>query len=281
MDTSQARNTVVSVRVDDETSRTIDLLVQAGLAQSRSEAVAQLVTIGINSASELLTQARQLAEHLQRLKGEMFAAVKAKDIEGVKALLDHDPNLLRIWSDGGDTPVLLSAYYGAQEVTRLLLERGAALNLFEAAAVGEVDRVQQLLDADPALINTYSHDGWTPLHLASFFGHKEVAQLLLQRGADVVALSRNTTGNLPLHAALAGRRFEIAQLLVERGSDINALDNYHWTPLHHAAYSGNIAMVKLLVAKGAKLDAKNNKGQTPLEIALERHHNDVAARLQS
>lgn len=104
MDTSQARNTVISVRVDDETSRTIDLLVQAGLAQSRSEAVAQLVALGINSAGELLARARQLAENLQRLKGEMFAAVKAKDIEGVKALLDHDPALLRMWSEGGDTP---------------------------------------------------------------------------------------------------------------------------------------------------------------------------------
>ncbi|HEU5230302.1 MAG TPA: ankyrin repeat domain-containing protein [Ktedonobacteraceae bacterium] len=280
MDTSQARNTVISVRVDDETLHTIDLLVQAGLAQSRSEAVAQLVTIGINSASELLTQAKQLAEHLQRLKGEMFAAVKAKDIDGVKALLDHDPNLLRIWSEGGDTPVLLSAYYGAQEVTRLLLERGVALNLFEAAAVGEIERVQQLLDADPALINTYSHDGWTPLHLASFFGHKEVALVLLQREADVAALSKNATGNLPLHAALAGRRFEIAHLLVEHGSDINTLDSYHWTPLHHAAYSGNMATVELLLAKGAKLDVRDNKGQIPFDIARERNHHDVAARLR-
>ncbi|HZO75847.1 MAG TPA: ankyrin repeat domain-containing protein [Ktedonobacteraceae bacterium] len=279
MDTSQARNTVISVRVDGETLVAIDLLVQAGLAQSRSEAVAQLVALGINAAGELLARARQLAEDLQRLKGEMFAAVKAKDIEGVKALLDHDPNLLRLWSEGGDTPVLLSAYYGAQEVTRLLLERGVELNLFEAAAVGEIERVQQLLDADPTLINTYSHDGWTPLHLASFFGHKEVAQLLLQRGADVAARSRNATGNLPLHAALAGRRFDVAQLLVMHGSNVNIQDQYQWTALHHAAYSGNLTMVELLLTNGAKLDVKNNKGQTPLQIARERHHSDVAKRL--
>ena len=280
MDTSQARNTVISVRVDEETLTAIDLLVQAGLAQSRSEAVAHLVALGINSASDLLARARQLAENLQRLKGEMFAAVKAKDIEGVKALLDHDPNLLRLWSEGGDTPVLLSAYYGAQEVTRLLLEQGVELNLFEAAAVGEVERVQQLLEADPTLINTYSHDGWTPLHLAAFFGHREVAQLLLQRGADVAARSRNATGNLPLHAALAGRRFDIAQLLVMHDSNVNIQDQYQWTALHHAAYSGNMTIVELLLTNGAKLDVKNNKGQTPRQIAIERHHSDIAERLR-
>lgn len=280
MNTSQARNTVISVRVDDETLRVVDLLVQAGLAQSRSEAVVQLVALGINSAGELLSQAEQLAEQLQRLKGEMFAAVKAKDIEGVKTLLDHDPNLLRMWSEGGDTPILLSAYYGAQEVTRLLLERGVELNLFEAAAVGEVECVQHLLDADPTLINAYSHDGWTPLHLASFFGHREVAQFLLQRGADMAARSRNATGNRPLHAALAGRRFDIARLLVRHGSNVNIQDNYGWTALHHAAYSGNLAMVELLLANGAKRDVKDNKGQAPLQIAQERKHDNVAKCLE-
>jgi ankyrin repeat protein len=281
VDTTQTRPTVLSLRVDDEALKAIDLLVQAGMAQSRSEAAGQFVALGIRSAGEMLQRARQVAEQLQGLRSELLAAVKAKDAASVQALLEQDPTLLRSWSEGGDTPVLLSAYYGAQDVTKLLLQHNANLSFFEAAAVGELPRLRQLRAVQPELLHAYSHDGWTALHLAAFFGHAEVAAHLLSQGADPNRLSRNNMGNLPLHSALAGRRFDVAQMLIERGTRPTIADAAGWTPLHHAAYTGRAQIVEMLLARGASASARNDKGQTPAQIAEEQGHNELAERLRS
>ena len=92
------------------------------------------------------------------------------------------------------------------------------MSLFEASALGLVERVQERLEDEPALVNAHSHDGWTPLHLASFFGHIEVANLLLARGADVNA--QDDEGNTPLGRAIffARGRHEIIDVLRKHGA---------------------------------------------------------------
>jgi hypothetical protein len=165
MDTTPTRNTVISVRVDDNSLHAIDLLVKAGLAQSRSEAAAQFVAIGIRSADDLLVQARELGIRLQRLKSDLVVAIKARDVAGARAVLEQDPGLLGHWSREGETPVLLSIRSGANELTQLLIERGAELDVFEATAIGDMQRVRQFLDAEPGLVGARSHDGWTLLHM--------------------------------------------------------------------------------------------------------------------
>ncbi len=78
------------------------------------------------------------------------------------------------------------------------------LNVFEAAAFGDLDRLTELLAEDPELVGVMSGDGFTPLHLAAFFGQADAVRLLLARGA---AVDRNGTGwmtGTPLHAAASG-----------------------------------------------------------------------------
>ena len=93
-------------------------------------------------------------------------------------------------------------------------------------------------------VNAYSADGWTPLHLAAFFGHPKIAELLLAHDADVTARSRNPNGNTPLHAALAGNHKLVAGLLIGRGADVNAADATGWRPLHLAAANNNLDAMK-------------------------------------
>jgi ankyrin repeat protein len=251
------------------------MLVKAGLAQSRSEAAAQFVAIGIHSADQLLAKASRLADNLQQLKGELLSAIKAKDVAGAKAVLEQNPELLRGWAREGETPVLMSVYSGANELTQWLLERGVELSVHEAVAIGDLHRVIQFLDADPALIRVPSHDGWTLLHMASYFGHADIVHLLLSRGADVNERSANDLNNTPLHSALAGRRFAIAQLLVEHETDVNASNRRGWTALHLAASAGNLDMVKYLMQHGAKAGLRNVDGLTPADLALERGYPTV------
>ena len=185
---------------------------------------------------------------------DVFAAVGLGDRDRLKALLEERPDLVNARNEAGDSLLLAAAYSGRKDLFELLLEKGAGVNVFEASALGLSDRVGEFLGAEPSLANSYSHDGWTPLHLASFFGREDVASVLLAHGADVNARSRSTRfakENTPLHAAAANRQVALAELLLAHGADVNAKDGSGYTPLALAASGKNDLLVVILLEKGA------------------------------
>lgn len=271
---------VISVRVSPEVLEAIDTLVDAGLASSRSDGAAQLIGRGVAASEQLLAGARRVAGELQSLKQELFGAVKARDKAKVEAMISQDRWLASVRTPEGESPVLTAVYHGAGEIAQLLRSRGAELNLHEAAALGDISRVGALLAESPDAIESYSHDGWTPLHLAAFFGHAELVADLLARGATVDPLGKNSMANRPLHAALASRRWEAAKLLLAAGAVVNRKDGSGWTPLHLAAANGSAEMVADLLARGADKQAQNDKGETALALAQAKNHAEVVALLQ-
>jgi ankyrin repeat protein len=207
-------------------------------------------------------------------------AIKAGEFERVKAMLTAAPALIDARSRTGESAILTAVYQRQKEIVNLLVARGAPLSLFEACAAGELERVERHVAEHRAEINSYSADGWTPLHLAAFFGHGRIAELLIADGADVKAQSRNATGNTPLHAALAGNHKVVAGLLFGGGADVNAEDAAGWRPLHIAAANNNIDAIKALVAQGADVAAANAEGRTALSLATEKNHREAAALLR-
>ena len=187
---------------------------------------------------------------------EIFGALVTGDSGTFRRLLKEHPGLANARNENGDTLLMTAAYLGRRDLFDLLIETGAGVNLFEASALGLAERVQERLEDEPALVNAYSHDGWTPLHLASFFGHRGIASLLLARGADVNARSRSTrfaNENTPLHAAAANRQIGVAEVLIAHGADVNARDASGYTPLALAASSKNDLLVVILLEKGAQI----------------------------
>jgi ankyrin repeat protein len=216
---------------------------------------------------------------MESTEPDLFAAIKAGEFERVKALVSADPTLVNARSSTGESAILTAVYNGRKEIANLLVARGATLTLFEACAAGEFDRVERLLELGAA-VNAYSDDGWTPLHLAAFFGHSKVAELLLARAADATARSRNGNGNTPLHAALAANQKLVAGLLIGSGADLNAADAAGWRPLHLAAANNNLDAMKTLIAQGADVSVTNGEGLTALTLAQKRNHKEAAALLQ-
>ena len=207
-------------------------------------------------------------------------AIKAGELERVKAMVSADPTLIDARSRTGESAILTAVYHRQKEIVNLLVARGTPLTLVEACAAGEGERVERLLAADASGINTWSGDGWTPLHLAAFFGHAKIVELLLARDADVTATSRNPNGNTPLHAALAGNHTMVAGLLIGHGAYVNAPDAQGWRPLHLAAANGNLDAINALIAQGAGVSAGNGDGLTPLSLAQEKNHREAAALLR-
>lgn len=215
---------------------------------------------------------------------ELFDAIKAGQREVVQNALQAEPTLANARNAAGLSGVLLALYYGQGEIAQVFQTAGAELNLFEACAAGDVARAASLLDVDPTAITTYSFDGFTPLHLACFFGHAELVELLVARGAAVNALSHNGAQLLPIHSAAAHHRPAIAtrmvQHLIANGATVNDKQRDGFAPLHAAAQTGNLELAQVLLAGGAEVNVRKDDGQTPLGMALEHQHTALADYLR-
>jgi len=210
----------------------------------------------------------------------LLGAVQDGNLQRVAELLNEDPTLVDARNERGDSAILIASYRGKWAIQDLLRLRGAVLNVFEAAAVGDTSRVAELLQTDQDLPRAYAHDGFTALHLAAFFGHDEVVRLLLDRGADPNAESRNEMHVQPLHSAVARGHQGAVELLLQHGANANARQPGGWTPLHAAAAGGYDIIARLLLAYSAEPGATNNEGKSPSAIARQFGHEDIVHMLR-
>jgi ankyrin repeat protein len=157
--------------------------------------------------------------------------------------------------------LLQALYRGDRPRADELLAQDPRLTVFEAAATGRTDRLRELLDADPVLANAYGDDGFHPLGLACFFGHVDAARLLLERGADVNALSRNEhIQTAAIHAAAASNeegtdestRYELVKLVLDHGADPNLRQGGGFRAIDAARQNGDGRVEQLLKERGAE-----------------------------
>jgi ankyrin repeat protein len=153
--------------------------------------------------------------------------------------------------EDGLSGLMYAHYRGQGEVVAALRSGGRRMYMTEAAALGDLERVQRIANAWKESINHYSNDGYTPLQLACFFGHPAVAAFLLQNGADPGVVSKNVMRIQPIHAAVASRQAEIVQMLIEAGADVNAKQQDDFTPLMAALQNGDAKIAALLRQAGA------------------------------
>ncbi|MBB4637925.1 ankyrin repeat domain-containing protein [Longimicrobium terrae] len=199
---------------------------------------------------------------------EVMEAVNGGDADALAALLERDPAAAGLVGDEGASPLLNALYRGRRDLAELFVRHGRELDGWEAAAMGDEDRLRAHLEADSDLPGRRTHDGWTPLHLSAFFGQQGTMRLLLERGADPNAVSENWMRNTPLHAALNGplAAHGIAAL-IRAGADPNARQKGGFGPLHSAANRGDVAIMGVLLAAEADPNAAADDGRTPLDFA--------------
>lgn len=207
--------------------------------------------------------------------------VKKGNLEGVRAALAEHPGLLDETNPSGQNAFVLAKYYRQDAVADDLLGRGPKLDVFGLCIAGRSADVLAELQRNPESLQARSSDGWTPLHLAAFFGCAELANALVDQGADIEARSTNPSRNTPLHAAAAGGHMQLVKLLLLRGADANARQEGGWTALHSAAQAGNRGMVEELVAHGADINVRADNNQSPLDLALTKGQQDLVTLLEA
>jgi hypothetical protein len=125
--------------------------------------------------------------------------------------------------------------------------------LLEACKKGHYSTVKILVDKiDPTpFINCRGSAGDTPLHWAANNGDTDIAELLLDKGADVNA--KTDCGVTPLHlACYHGCNKGMITLLLDRGSHFHLQDDDGYTAVHYAGTKEQI--VDMLVERGAEKD---------------------------
>jgi cytohesin len=158
----------------------------------------------------------------------------------------------------GETPLQLAARKDHKDVVGLLVENGADVSLDIIARLGDMDRVRELIE-EGADVNAEGRRGETPLHAAAAKGHKEIAELLIAKGAEVDA---NRPGYTPLTWAIWNDDRDIIMLLLKSGADANFDPENDGPAIFYSVWNEDVELAKLLLAHGAKLDVKGGDGWT-------------------
>jgi uncharacterized protein len=200
-------------------------------------------------------------------KAEFLEVVQTGDLARAQALLAVNSALAECRSANGLSAVMLATYNAQADIVELLLDTPIQLNIHEAAALGKMSRIEQILHQQPELVNTCSVDGFTPLGLAAFFGHPTAVRTLISAGAECNKPSSNDLAACPLHSAVAARHVAVAEILLEAGADLNARYSSGYTPLIAAAENGQAAMVRLLLRHGADPTLCREDGMKAIDLA--------------
>ena len=211
---------------------------------------------------------------------ELFDAIKAGKGDDVNRLIRDNPTLLKSRDASGASPLLVAIYHQKHDIAKALADASGSIDIFEAAALGRVDRIKQLLRDDPALASAYAPDGFPAVGLAAFFGHLDAAKALIAAGADIHAAAKNALKVQAIHAAVASKNLDIVRTVLEAGADPNAAQQQGFRPMHESGSTGSRELAELLMKYGGDPTLKNDDGKSTITFAREKGHAEFADWLE-
>ena len=233
-----------------------------GCGQSKDQALQELAKLNVKFTPDDFVQAADRG-----------------DLKAVQLFLDGGMDC-NAQNSSGSTALMAAAKNGRIDVVNKLLEQKLNLNLqdkqgetalMQAAASNQVAVVKVLLKKG-ADANFQDQSGWSALMKAVYQGNAECVQALIGQ-------SRQEVNRALLVAALSGHK-DIAKVLLDNGAEVDTRADDGRTPLMLAAAKGDNDLVTLLLAAGADPTLIDQSGETAGALALSKGFNDLANRLQ-
>ncbi|KAM4577756.1 ankyrin-1a isoform 14-T14 [Fundulus diaphanus] len=262
--------------------------------------------------TELVNYGANVNAQSQKGFTPLYMAAQENHLEVVKFLLENGANQ-SIPTEDGFTPLAVALQQGHENVVALLINYGTKgkvrLPALHIAARNDDTRTAAVLlqndpnpdvlskvpgqtniwficlsmcflcpqNAEVVMLTSILQTGFTPLHIAAHYENLNVAQLLLNRGANVNFTPKN--GITPLHIASRRGNVIMVRLLLDRGAQIDAKTKDELTPLHCAARNGHVRIIEILLDHGAPIQAKTKNGLSPIHMAAQGDHMDCVKQL--
>lgn len=172
-------------------------------------------------------------------EARFIRAVQDGDVKTVSAMLSKDNEFVHVRQrrKAGSEPVLyIAVRSGRIEIVKLLLSNGASPKSY------------------PGTVR--------------YARKTEIAEVLIEYGADVNWKDENNSSPTALHFFAAIDHTKLVELVIKHGADVNVTNRAGETPLHQAGREGRLNAAKLLLSKGADLNARSKKNKTPFDCAV-------------
>jgi len=225
---------------------------------------------------------------------ELLEASKNGNLKKVELLLKEnnvDINEKDSIGDSiGNTALMEACEYGHLEIVKLLIEKGADVNLdnnfgitalMYASKKGYLKIIELLLknDADINYQDNYGkNSAYTALIYACKEGQLETVKLLLKKGANIN--EKDVSNETALLIACSSGHLEIVKLLLKNGADMNQVDKFGFNSLMMATKAGKLEIVKFLVENGADVKYKNKTGDTALTLAYDNRRDEESSSFE-
>jgi len=169
---------------------------------------------------------------------------------------------------------ILFAFLIIQHVTVI----ASAEQIVDAAKGGDLPTVRNILAQDPSKLNATDEDNYTALHWACMRTRWDVAEYLIEQGADLNVVGGD--GGTPINWCVHHDNVEIIKLMIEKGAKLNIRNQWGMTELHTAIWRGCIQVVEYLLDHGSDPTIKTNEGWTAMHYAFRSGHDNVIELLK-
>lgn len=244
---------------------------------------------GLQDAQRILARAYGFSSWTRLKERIAIVAIKNGDAENLASILDSTSDVKKLLSAkiaddrptnhaiGKDATLLQFSCvrpWQGNDLSPLLLEHGATIDLHSACGLGMTDRIEEIVGDDPRSVDAQV-DTYFPVQYAITANRPDSIQALMKYGDDPNrdlkkvayfgweddAVGQDYTPWKPIHmASLWGfdaKRVPVARCLLESGADINAvspLDGYR--PLHLVAMPNRVDMIRFYLDNGADVDSR-------------------------
>lgn len=215
----------------------------------------------------------------------LMVAVRNNHFSVVQFLLEHGSRIEYPSRYSWKSTFNQACALGHLEITKLMLdrygvqidgsERSSMTPLTSASNGGQIAVVKLLLDRG-ADINKRDSERGSSIAYALYFGHTELADLLLKNGATASDVDKLTALN---HTCFNGGPIDMFDLLISLNTQVDVWSLFEGSPIQKACRGGNKDIVKKLLPLVERCDLSNQNGMTPLLIACGRGQTEIVEML--